>query len=60
MFMKYELTWNTYFFILFFFFKKKNHMPVSETYRNQKEGSFGVLNFRDLGISTAENAENKK
>ncbi|KAG1137211.1 hypothetical protein G6F37_008746 [Rhizopus arrhizus] len=35
-------------------------MPVSETYRNQKEGSFGVLNFRDLGISTAENAENKK
>lgn len=47
-------------FFYSFFFKKKNHMPVSETYRNQKEGSFGVLNFRDLGISTAENAENKK
>jgi hypothetical protein len=29
-------------------------------YHNKEEGSFGVLNFRDLGISSADNAENKK
>ncbi|RCH86562.1 hypothetical protein CU097_003884 [Rhizopus azygosporus] len=35
-------------------------MPLADTYRNKEKGSFGVLNFRDLGISTADNAENKK
>ncbi|KAI8378968.1 hypothetical protein BD560DRAFT_32193 [Blakeslea trispora] len=33
---------------------------LSDAYYNKVEGSFGVLNFRDLGVSSAENAENKK
>ncbi|KAG1286252.1 hypothetical protein G6F65_002314 [Rhizopus arrhizus] len=34
-------------------------MTISGAYYN-KEEDFGILNFRDLGVSTAENAENKK
>lgn len=33
---------------------------LGHAYRNKEEGSFGVLNFRDLGISSADNAEKKK
>ncbi|KAI8367002.1 protein-tyrosine phosphatase-like protein [Choanephora cucurbitarum] len=33
---------------------------LSDAYYNKVEGSFGVLNFRDLGVSSAENIENKK
>ncbi|KAI9267684.1 protein-tyrosine phosphatase-like protein [Helicostylum pulchrum] len=33
---------------------------MAEAYHNKEEGSFGVLNFRDLGVSSAENADNKK
>lgn len=33
---------------------------LGNAYYNTEEGSFGVLNFRDLGISSADNAENKK
>ncbi|KAG1464791.1 hypothetical protein G6F56_005011 [Rhizopus delemar] len=35
-------------------------MTISKAYHNTEEGSFGVLNFRDLGISTADNADDKK
>lgn len=33
---------------------------MGEAYRNMEQGSFGVLNFRDLGVSSAENAEKIK
>ncbi|KAK4510537.1 Cytochrome b5 heme-binding domain-containing protein [Mucor velutinosus] len=33
---------------------------MGHAYRNTEEGSFGVLNFRDLGVSSADNAEKKK
>lgn len=33
---------------------------MADAYRNKEEGSFGVLNFRDLGVSSAENPDNKK
>ncbi|KAI7906006.1 uncharacterized protein BX663DRAFT_498486 [Cokeromyces recurvatus] len=33
---------------------------IGETYYNKEEGSFGVLNFRDLSVSSSENSENKK
>jgi hypothetical protein len=33
---------------------------MADTYRNKEEGKFGVLNFRDLAVSSAENADNKK
>lgn len=33
---------------------------MADTYRNKEEGSLGVLNFRDLAVSSAENAENQK
>lgn len=33
---------------------------LADAYRNTEEGSFGLLNFRDLGVSSADNAEHKK
>lgn len=52
---------------LFLFFLKDNYIEkmaanreMADTYRNKEEGSFGVLNFRDLGVSSAENATNTK
>ncbi|CEP07690.1 hypothetical protein [Parasitella parasitica] len=33
---------------------------LGNAYKNTEEGSFGVLNFRDLGASSADNAENRK
>lgn len=33
---------------------------MGNAYRNTDEGSFGVLNFRDLGASSADNVDNKK
>ena len=33
---------------------------TADTYRNKEEGSFGVLNFRDLGVSSIDNSSGEK
>jgi hypothetical protein len=39
----------------------KSSSYLGDTYRNTEEGSFGVLNFRDLAISTEDSdADHKK
>jgi hypothetical protein len=56
------------FFLSFSLQQKKKEKKMSksssylgDTYRNAEEGSFGVLNFRDLAISTEDSdADHKK
>lgn len=56
------MTENRLFFFLFntFYLKMAASITLAEAYRNNEEGSFGLLNFRDLGVSSADNAEHKK
>lgn len=40
--------------------RQSSSTSLGGAYYNTEEGSFGVLNFRDLGISSADNPEHKK